>query len=141
MEKIIYRLSASWLLAALLQLAITGASFTSLDFSRSASLPVLLLLAALFFLLLSLVRFVLPNQDTDRSVLLTAIVGYGCTLLLLHQEFYFLLGLTLACVLAVCYLAKRSFPLSLQLTFNQVKWALALLAGYCAILIGIVTVW
>lgn len=140
MEKIIYRLSASWLLAALLQLAITGASFTSLDFSRSASLPVLLLLAALFFLLLSLVRFVLPNQDTDRSVLLTAIVGYGCTLLLLHQEFYFLLGLTLACVLAVCYLAKRSFPLSLQLTFNQVKWALALLAGYCAILIGIVTV-
>ncbi len=140
MEKIIYRLSASWLLAALLQLAITGASFTSLDFSRSASLPVLLLLAALFFLLLSLVRFVLPNQDTDRSVLLTAIVGYGCTLLLLHQEFYFLLGLTLACVLAVCYLAKRPFPLSLQLTFNQVKWALALLAGYCAILIGIVTV-
>lgn len=141
MEKIIYRLSASWLLAALLQLAITGESFTRLDFSRSSSLMVFLLLAALFFLLLSLARYLLPpHLDTDRSVLMTALAGYGCCLLLLHQEFYFLLGLTLACVLAVCYLARRPFSLSAQLTFTQVRWILALLACYSAVFISIVTV-
>ncbi len=140
MEKILYRLSASWLLASLLQLAITGASFTSLDFVQSTGWLAFVLTAVLFFLLLSLVRYLLPALDTDRSALLVAIVGYGCSLLLLHQAFYFLLGLTLACLLAIIYLARRPFSLSGQLTFIQVRWILALLALYAALLVSIITV-